>query len=64
MIIILNADEISAEYIILGIWYTKLYSPWFVNILCIVESLKKNALIVYDSAKKNENIHIFIHLEL
>ena len=60
-VIIIESNE---EYIICGIWYGKLYEPLSSYILCIVSSLKNNALIDNSVAKKKKNNNIFIILEL
>ena len=50
--IILITEEMIVEYSICGMWYKKLKAPWSSYILCIVESLKNNALTV----KYNEKL--------
>ena len=52
---ILTIEDIIEERNIWGIWYNKLKAPFPICILCIVSSLKKNALIVKYKEKDDKN---------
>ena len=59
----INSD-INDEYIICGILYIKLNEPPSMYILCIVLSLKNNALITKLTVKLKKKRNIFIIWEL
>ena len=64
VIITLINPDIIEEYKIWGILFIKSNEPWSVYILCIVSSLKNNALTIKVTVKLKKKRNIFNILEL